>query len=181
MNSKSYCCNDISDFCRRDRNEDDSCKRNRRPQSTTTLKCSTPSTVTIPILADPGSTFPTTSLSLKTPENSNCCTRLDFTSNIVVPVGFLGTLSFQIFKQCRNQLTPVPVGPAFTFARTVALVVGETSTFSFFICDCDFACDDECCTYSVLITNLSAITLGATISSATLSAISTCDEKTCKC
>ncbi|WP_313371312.1 DUF4489 domain-containing protein, partial [Sedimentibacter sp.] len=102
MNSNSYFYDD-NDNCRRNRND-------RKPQSTTTLKCSTPSTVTIPILADPGSTFPTNSLSVRTPDNSTCCTRLDFTSNIVVPVGFIGTLSFQIFKQCRNQLTPVPVG-----------------------------------------------------------------------
>lgn len=173
MNSNSYYYDD-NDNCRRNRND-------RRVLSTTTLRCSTPSTVTIPILAEPGATFPTNSLSLRTPKNSNCCTRLDFTSNIVVPIGFIGTLSFQIFKQCRNQFTPVPVGPAFTFARTIAVVVGSADTFTFSICDCDPNCDDECCTYSVVITNLSAITLGATVSNATLSAISTCTESSCNC
>lgn len=178
MNSKSHYYDDISDYCGRIRDEDDNRNWKRRPLATTTLKCSTPSSVTIPVLAAPGSTFPTTSLSVRTPRNIACCTRLDFTSNIVVPVGFIGTLSFQIFKQCRNQLTPVPVGPAFTFARTLAVVVGETNAFSFFICDCDFSCDDleECCTYSVVITNLSAITLGAAVNNATLSSITTCNE-----
>lgn len=174
--SSNYFYDDISDSCRRNRNESDNC--NDRVSSTI-IRCSTPSTVTIPALEDLGATFPTTSLNLRTPSRSCCCTRLDFTSNIVVPVGFLGTISFQIFKQCRNQLTPVPVGPAFTFSRTVALVIGEANTFSFFICDCDPNCDDETCTYSVVITNLSVITLGLTVNNATLSAISACNENTC--
>lgn len=170
MNSNSYY--DDNDFCPRN-------KPDRRPQSTAALKCSTPSTVTIPALDAVGSTFPTTSLSVRSPRNSSCCTRIDFTCNITVPVGFIGTLSFQIFKQCRNQLTPVPVGSAFTFARTVAVAVGSADTFSFYICDCGTSCDDldECCTYSLIITNLSVITLGATINNATLSTITTCNER----
>lgn len=174
MNSNSRYIED-TDTCRRDKD------RGRRDRDCPTLiKCSSPGSVSIPVLATPGSTFTPTSLTINTFGLCNPCTKLEFTSNITALVGFIGTLSFQVFKQCRNQLTPVPVGPAFTFSRTVALVVGEASTFSFFICDCD-SCNDDCCTYTVVITNQSAITLGATINNATLGAITTCQVSSCNC
>lgn len=166
MNSNSRY---IQDACIDDRRDTDN--RNKRPQqAAVALKCSSPGSVTVPALAEPGSTFTATSLTAKNTNFCNPCTKLDFTSNITVPIGFIGTLSFQVFKQCRNQFSPVPVGPAFIFARTVALVVGEANTFSFFICDCD-SCNDDCCTYTVVVTNLSVVTLGLTITNATLSAI----------
>jgi hypothetical protein len=143
------------------------------------LRCSTPGTVNIPILADPGATYTATSLTVNTRNFDNPCIRLDFTSNINLPVGFLGTLTFQVYKQCRNNLAPVPIGPAFTFARTVALIVGESSSFSFFICDCD-SCGDDCCTYSVVITNTTPILLGATVTNATLSSLAV-DQNRCGC
>lgn len=177
MNSNSRYLED-TDACRRDRREPDC--RDKKQQAAAALKCSSPGSATIPILAAPGSTFTPTSLTVNTSHFCNPCTRLDFTSNITLPIGFLGTLSFQIFKQCKNQLTPVPVGPAFTFARTIALVVGESSTFSFFICDCD-SCNDDCCTYSVVITNQTAILLGATITNATLSSLTTNQVNKCSC
>lgn len=186
MNSNSYIYDDYDSCRRRDcdnnRRRNDCDSRRAPAVSSATLKCGTPSTITIPILAAPGVTFPTTSVTVRNPEGSNCCTKLDFTSNIAVPVGFTGTISFQVFRQCRNQFTPVPVGPAFTFSELVAVVIGETTTFSFFICDCDSGCDDDdCCTYSVVITNLSAITVGLTITNATLSALTTCSENNCNC
>ena len=177
MNSNSRYLEDNYESCRKDRRDDDR-DRDRKPQAQVALKCSAPGSVTIPVLADPGSTFTPTSLSVNAAKFCNPCTKLEFTSNITAPVGFIGTLSFQIFKQCRNQFTPVPVGPAFTYSRTVALVVGEANTFSFFICDCD-SCNDDCCTYSVVITNLTAITLGATITNATLSALTVSETSKC--
>ncbi len=183
MNSNSrYLEDNYYEPCRKDRRDHDDRDRDRdkKNQTEVTLKCSSPGSVAIPVLADPGSTFTPTSLTVNTSKCCNPCTKLEFTSNITLPVGFVGTLSFQIFKQCRNQFTPVPVGPAFTFARTVALVVGEASTFSFFICDCD-SCNDDCCTYSVVITNQTAIELGATITNATLSALTVCQVNKCNC
>lgn len=165
MNSNSRY---IEDACRNDRRDSDN--RNKRPQAAVALKCSSPGSVAVPALAAPGSTFTPTSLTVNNTTFCNPCTKLEFTSNLIVPIGFTGTLSFQVFKQCRNQFTPVPVGPAFTFARTVALVVGASDTFSFFICDCD-SCNDDCCTYSVVVTNQTIITLGLTITNATLSAL----------
>jgi hypothetical protein len=180
MNSNSrYLEDNYYEPCRKDRRDHDDRDRDRdKKNQEVALKCSAPGSVAIPILADPGSTFTPTSLTVNTKKFCDPCTKLEFTSNITLPVGFLGTLSFQIFKQCRNQFTPVPVGPAFTFARTVALVVGESSTFSFFVCDCD-TCNDDCCTYSIVITNQTAILLGATITNATLSALTV--ENKCNC
>ena len=168
MNSNSNYLDSSFDYCRRP----DGGRKDRRPSANTLMKCSSPGSVIIPALTDTGSTFTPASLTLNTNGICNPCTRIDFTSNITAPVGFLGTLSFQVYKQCRNQMSPVPIGPAFTFSRTLALVIGESSTFSFFICDCD-SCDNDCCTYSVVITNLSAVTLGLTVNNATLSAITT--------
>lgn len=175
MNSNSRYVEDYKfDNCRRDRDRD----RDRRQEAEVQLKCSSSSSVTIPVLAAAGSTFTATSLSVNTRKFCNPCTRLDFTSNITLPVGFSGTLTFQVYKQCRNQIAPVPVGPAFTFARTVALTIGESTAFSFFICDCD-NCDDDCCTYTVVITNTSPILLGATITNATLSALTVSETHKC--
>lgn len=178
MNSNSVNFDSNFDNCRRV--SPDSGRRERR-QPAASIKCSSPSSVVIPILAAPGSTFTPSSLTVNNNGMCNPCTRLDFTSNIIAGVGVSGTLTFQIFKQCRNQMSPVPVGPAFTYSRTVALTVGEANTFSFFICDCD-SCDNECCTYTVVITNQSAITVGLTINNATLSAITTCQaNNSCNC
>lgn len=181
MNSNSSYFDNNFDNCRRDRVSPDSGRKEKRQQPAAIMKCSSPGAVNIPILADPGSTFTPTSLTVNTNGICNPCTRLDFTSNIIAGLGVSGTLTFQIFKQCRNQFAPVPVGPAFTYSRTVALTVGEANTFSFFVCDCD-SCDNECCTYTVVITNQSAITVGLTINNATLSAITTSQANTsCNC
>jgi hypothetical protein len=175
MNSNSRY---IEDACRKDRRDFDD--RNKKQQAAVTLKCSSPGTVTVPILEEAGATFTPTSLTVNTANFCNPCTKLEFTSNINVPIGFIGTLSFQVFKQCRNQFTPVPVGPTFIFARTVALVVGESDTFSFFVCDCDCdSCNDECCTYSVIVTNVTALGLGLTITNATLAAITASQSTRC--
>ncbi|NLJ58827.1 MAG: DUF4489 domain-containing protein [Tissierellia bacterium] len=175
MNSNSRY---IEDNCKRDRRDDDN---RRRPQAAATLKCSAPGAVTIPALDAPGSTFTPASLTVRTSGFCNPCTKLEFTSNITLPALFAGTVSFQIFKQCRNQTTPVPVGPAFIFSRTVAVDLGESNTFSFFVCDCDDDCfdDSDCCTYSVVITNQSLLTLGLTITNATLSALTANQNNRC--
>lgn len=180
MNSNSNYYDDNFDDCRRDKKDFDRSRKDKRHPCPTIVKCSSPGSVSVPVLAEAGTTFTPTSLTLNTACLCNPCTKLDFTSNINIPVGFAGTLSFQIFKQCRNQFTPVPVGPAFTFAKLIALVVGESSTFSFFVCDCD-SCGDDCCTYTVVITNLNAIAVGLTVNNATLSATTTCQSNPCNC
>lgn len=140
------------------------------------LKCGPIGSATIPAATVAGTAFPLASLSLNTSGMCNPCVKLDFSSNIVAAVAFTGTLSFQVFKSCHNQLTPVPIGPAYTF-NLVALLTSET--FSFSVCDCD-SCFNECCTYSVVATVTSAVTVGTlSINNATLSALATCAP--CRC
>jgi hypothetical protein len=74
---------------------------------------------------------------------------IEFTSNIIL-TGFSGTLTFQIFKYCYNQLQPSPIGPQWNFSREIATT--EATTFSFFVCDRDTCFDESCCTYRALVT-----------------------------
>lgn len=107
-------------------------------------------------------------VNVDTKNYENPCIKFEFASNIVTTAAVL-TLNFQIFKQCGNQLVPLPVGPIWTFSRLVAIT--SSDTFSFFVCDCD-SCREDCCNYSVIATVAGIATVGVTsISNATLSAI----------
>ncbi|MFT8351090.1 DUF4489 domain-containing protein [Clostridium saccharoperbutylacetonicum] len=133
----------------RSRNDDDcdNCK-NQRNFGPTIIKCSCPSAITIPAATVAGTTFTVSSLTLNTSCLCDPAIKLEFASNLVAPVAFTGTINFQVFKLCRGQTTPVPVGPAWTF-NLVALL--SSQTFSFFVCDSD-SCFDDCCTYTVVAT-----------------------------
>jgi len=171
MNSKSYY-NDDYDPCRKD-----PCRKEKKKEACPVLiKCSSPGSVTIPAATIAGTAFTTTSLTLDTSNLCNPCSKIEFTSNLVAPVAFTGTISFQIFKQCNNQFTPAPIGPAFTFSL-VALLTSET--FTFFVCDCD-SCNNDCCIYTAVATVTSPVTVGTlSINNATLGAISTCSAQSC--
>jgi len=146
------------DPCRKEIKEDKHCP--------TIIKCGTPSSTTVPAATVAGTTFTVSSVTLDNSCLCNPTTKLEFASNLVAPVAFTGTINFQVFKLCRGQFTPVPVGPAWT-------------TFSFFVCDCD-SCFDDCCTYTVVATVTSAVTVGTlNINNATLGAISTCGRNNC--
>jgi len=156
------------DPCKKESKEDKHCP--------TIIKCGTPSSTTLPAATIAGTAFTVSSLTLDTCGLCNPTTKLEFASNLVAPVAFTGTINFQVFKLCRGQFTPVPVGPAWTF-NLVALLSSET--FSFFVCDCD-SCFDDCCTYTVVATVTSAVTVGTlNINNATLGAISTCGRCNC--
>src|SRR5476649_1867252 len=103
-------------------------------QCPTIIKCGTSGAATIPAVTLVGTSFTVSSLTLNTSSLCNPVTKLEYASNIVA-TAFTGSITFQVFKLCNNQFNPVPVGPAFTFARLAA--VAEANTFSFFICDCD--------------------------------------------
>lgn len=166
--SKGYY-NDDRNPCRKDK---------ERPEKDcpTIIKCGCPSSTTIPAATVAGTTFTLTSTTLDTSCLCDPCVKLEFASNLVAPVAFTGTLSFQVFKQCNNQFTPVPIGPAWTF-DLVALLASQT--FSFFVCDCD-SCFNDCCTYTVIATVTSAVTVGTlNINNATLGAIATCSSNRC--
>jgi hypothetical protein len=165
MNSMSKC-HDNHDNCRK---EKDLCP--------TIIKCSQAGSVTVPPATVLGTSFPLTALTLDTSCLKNPCVKLEFASNLVAAVAFTGTINFQVFKVCRNQSTPVPVGPAYTF-NLVALL--SSQTLSFFVCDCGDFCCDECCTYTVTATITSAVTVGTlSINNATLGAIAACGSSSC--
>lgn len=176
--SKGYY-NDDYDHRRKDECECVSCrkeKENKCKLCPTIVKCGCPSATTIPPATIAGTAFPVSSLTLNTSCLCNPAIKLEFASNLVALIAFTGTINFQVFKLCRGQTTPVPVGPAWTF-NLVALL--SSQTFSFFVCDSD-SCFDDCCTYTVVATVTSAVTVGTlSINNATLGAVATCGSGSC--
>lgn len=143
----------------------------------TIIKCGCPGAVTIPTTAEVGNTFTIASLTL---DNSCLCdpiTRLEFTSNVIASEGTeVGAFNIQVFKQYRNQVNAIPVGPSWSYSTTTG---PSSQTFSFFICDSD-SCYNECCTYTVVATVVT-VPGGAAINinNATLGAITTCKSNAC--
>ena len=153
-------------------------EKRREEKCPTILKCGCPSSVTIPAGTAAGTVFTIGSLTLDTSCLCDPRIKLDFASNEVL-AAFVGTINIQVFKQCRNQITPVPIGPVWTLAEAAA--VTSSRTFTFFICDSD-SCDNDCCTYTVVATVVGAATAGAlTINNGTLAAIATCRESCNEC
>ncbi|MFT4105365.1 MAG: DUF4489 domain-containing protein [Lacrimispora sp.] len=139
----------------------------------TTLKCGSHGSVTIPAATLTGTTFTLAVVNVNTKGYRGPCIKFDFAGSIAV-TGAAITLNFQIFKQCKGQLVPVPVGPVWTFSRLIE--VTESDSFRFFSCDCDI-CDDGCCVYSVVASVTGVLpdineTIGSTvINNVSLSAI----------
>jgi hypothetical protein len=159
----------------------DPCKKERKEEEKhcpTIVKCGCPSSTTLPIATPVGTTFTLASLTLDTSCLCDPSIKLEFASNVVIPVAASGAVSIQIFKQCRGQVAPVPVGPAWTWSELVA--VAKASTFSFFVCDSD-SCFDDCCTYTAVAT-VTTVIAGGTISfnNNTLGAVATCKSNNCK-
>lgn len=74
---------------------------------------------------------------------------IELASNVLL-IGFIGTLNFQIFKYCRNEAQPIPIGPELNFSRTVS--TSESAIVSFFVSD-EYAClYGPCCTYKLNVT-----------------------------
>lgn len=166
------------DPCRKEIEEDNHKRENKEDRECRTIiKCGTPSSATIPAATPARTTFSAGSLTLNTSSLRNPCIKLEYASNLIA-TGFTGTVSFQVFKLCNNQLTPLAIGPAWIFSISGAAVTAAT-TFSFFVCDCD-SCFKECCNYTVVATVTSATTAGTlNINNATLGAIATCNENRC--
>ncbi|MDR1770374.1 MAG: DUF4489 domain-containing protein [Hungatella sp.] len=149
------------------------CKFERIPEplkpNRTRLKCGVSSgSVTLPVATLPGVTFTLATVNVETEGMNHPCIQLEFASNIITTSASL-ILNFQIFKQCRNQLAPIPIGRTWTFLPLVEVTDGNI--FSFSICDCDMACD-ECCIYSVIATPAGVATAGiTTINNSSLTAI----------
>jgi len=169
MNSKSKCnCHEEKEVC---------CKKEFKKEEEGTkvlLKCGNPGSVALPIIAL-GGLLPTagiivSTVTVNTEDFESPCIKFEFASNINTSVaGALTNLNFQIFRICKNQLVPIPVGPIFTYSRLASIV--EANTFSFFVCDCS-VCPDDCCTYTAVVT-ITTLGVGITtsINNATLSAL----------
>ena len=154
-------------------------KDNRKEEKCPTIiKCGCPSSNTIPAGTTATTTFTLASLTLDTSCICDPSIKLEFASNPIL-TDFVGTVNIQVFKQCRHQFTPVPVGPVWTLS--IATAVTDARTFSFFICDSD-SCDHDCCTYTVVATVVGTDTVGTlAINNATLGAIATCRESCKEC
>lgn len=161
----------------------DPCKKEKKIKkySRTFIKCSCPSTFNFPLIdvtvLSPLPEYQIASLTIDTSCLEDPCIKLEFASTISAVAAVNPNLTFQVYKICGNQNFPVPVGSAWVYSRLVT--VTESSTFSFFVCDCDCcSCPNGCCTYIVRATNnadLSA-SLGLSVNNATLGAIVTSND-----
>jgi len=196
MNSMSK---DHYDSCEKEKREENHCK--------TIIKCGFTNSTTLPVItgSDKTKTFTISSLTLDTSCLCDPCIKLEFASNLV-STNFSGTVSFQIFKQCKKSFIQIPVGSEFIYTAVEGAPAKEdpkhledpedskhpehpkhpkppvkifSSTFSFFVCDCD-SCFDECCTYTVVARAINDIYGSLAINNATLGAIATCNSNKCK-
>ena len=144
----------------------------------TIIKCGCPGSATIPVGTAVGTTFTLTSLTLDTSCICDPSIKVDFTSNIVAPEDTTaGAVTIQIFKQCKYQVSPVPVGSAYAFSTTDPISL----SFPLFVCDSD-SCDHDCCTYTAVATVTTApVGAALSINNAALSAIATCKSSCHKC
>ena len=162
MNSMSKC------HCKEEK--EDHCKKEKE-ETEVLLKCGTPGSVNLPVLVlgtvfAPVS-FTLSTVSLDTSDFEDPCIKFEVASdvNVTVVVGLPITLNFQIFRSCRNQFTPIPVGPIYTFSKVASVL--ESEVISFFVCDCN-VCNDDCCTYSLVVT---VATLGVALTSSVTNAV----------
>jgi hypothetical protein len=139
--------------------------------SSVILKCGNSGSAIIPQGTTNVTVFPI--ICLTTSRLGNSCIKLNFTSNIVA-INLIGTLTFQLYKLCENQLQATTVGPQWTFSRTAG--VTDISTFSFSLCDCDI-CSSKECKYAVVMFPSSENTGNVLITNATLSAIAVDNSK----
>ncbi|MPW26952.1 DUF4489 domain-containing protein [Alkalibaculum sp. M08DMB] len=105
-------------------------------------------------------------ITLKTSSFSKSCIKFNFTSNIISNA-LGGTLTFQLYKLCDNQINATTVGPQWIF--TANPLINTITTFSFNVYDNDI-CSSEKCNYYVMM-SLSGVFNEGVITNATLSAL----------
>ena len=165
------------------------CNKLSHKENKTILKCGTPGGAIsiVPVTTLPGTNFTLSTLTLNTSCLCDPCVKLEFASTLAYssPTTIDSTVvSFQVFKLCHNQRNPIPVGPQMVFSVPFIPIspgippgFSGTSTFSFFVCDCDI-CTHECCTYSVVATTATTDAT-VTITNARLSALATDSNYRC--
>ena len=134
------------------------------------LSYSSTDTLSIPESTSVGTSFRITSLIIDSSHGRKSKIRFNFSSNLVTDA-FIGTVNFQIFKQCPEQIVPIPVGSVWSY--TNIFISSEAIAFSFKACDEIY---DECCAYYVAVTIASAVTEGTiSINNANLSTLVSVD------
>ena len=173
MNSKSKCnCHEEKEVCCK--KEKEVCFKKEEEGTKVVLKCGNPGSVILPVLLIPlvtPLTFTVSQVTVNTEDFCDPCIKFEVASNVnvTVGVGLPIALNFQIFRNCKNQFIPIPVGPIFTFSRVVSVL--ESTAFSFFVCDCN-VCPDDCCTYTLVMTVPTlGVGIGASVTNATISAL----------
>ncbi len=122
------------------------------------VKCSLSNNLTIPVGTVSGAKFTLVALDLDLDRFCNPAVNLEFSSNILSPISFT-ELNFQIFRQCKEELSPVAVSSIWTFNTLTPGV--NSSTFTFNSCDSDFNyCG--CCTYTVVVTVTTTVAVNPT-------------------
>jgi len=149
----------------------DCCKPEIAKKSNDAFLCySTTDTLTIPAGTNVGTSFRITLLKINNAKGQHSTIRFNFSSNLVTEAS-IATVNFQIFKQCPDQLAPIPVGSVLTYTRL--FLGGDATTFSFKACDKNY---DECCIYYVAVTVVGTATTGLiSINNANLSALASID------
>lgn len=121
----------------------------KKKEAEVLLKCGTSFPATVLATTPTGTNITLSTLTLNTSHFCDPCIKFEFASNIVTTAA-IATINFQIFRLCKYQISPTPIGAIWTFATTVATT--DARTFTFILCDCDFCPEDDCCTYSVVAT-----------------------------
>ncbi len=146
MDSKQQCC--VYDDC-----QEDNIRYNNF-----LIKCSSSNNLVIPVGTTSEITYTLVALDLDLGHFCNPMVNLEFISNILSPISF-AELNFQIFRQCKGELSPVAVSSIWTFNTLTPGV--NSSTFTFNSCDCNLNyCG--CCTYTVVVTVTSAVATNPT-------------------
>lgn len=151
----------------------------------TIIKCGCPSTVQLPLVDITVLGSASVTLASLTVDTSCICDpviKLNFTSAFTtIATAVVGAVNIQIFKQCKNQLAPVPVGPSWPVVSAIAAGALTGTLFtSFFVCDSD-SCNDDCCTYTAVATvsGVATAAIGAVFNNSTLAAEITCRSNEC--
>lgn len=168
----------------------DPCKKDNyreEEKCPTIIKCGCPSSVQLPVVDVTVLSSANVTLASLTVDTECICDpviKLDFTSVFTTIVGVvIGAVSIQIFKQCKGQVNPVPVGPSWPVTNgllAVGIATGNIFT-SFFVCDSD-TCTEGCCTYTAVATigGVAGALVGASFNNSTLAAEITCRSNECQ-
>ncbi len=150
------------------------CEKKQVKPTRTELKCGCPGFVSFPNLTAAGTTVKLATLSIDASEFEQPCIQLSFTANVSTDV--IDGFSFQVFRQCLDPPTPIPVSGIYYYTRAIATT--EADTINFTVCDNAF-CINTCCNYYVEITVTVSTASISFISNATLSAI--ISDNGCNC